>query len=38
VDVARADPVDYFVGPVAQHALGPDVEKLDDALLVGRDD
>ena len=38
VDVARADPVDDFGGLVAQHALGADVEQLDDALLVGGDD
>ena len=38
MDVARADPVDDLGGRVAQHALGADVEQLDDALLVGGDD
>ena len=38
VDVARADLVDDFGGAVAQHALGADVEQLDDAFLVGGDD
>ena len=38
VDVARGDPVDDLRRLVAEHALGPDVEQLDDALLVGRDD
>ena len=38
VNVARADLVHDFGGRVAQHALGADVEELDDALLVGGDD
>ena len=38
VDVAGVDPVHDFGGRVAQHALGADVEQLDDALLVGGDD
>ena len=38
VDVAGVDPVHDLGGEVAQHALGADVEDLDDALLVGGDD
>ena len=38
MNVARADPVDDLGGRVAQHALGADIEQLDDALLVGGDD
>ncbi len=38
VDVARAQAVDDVGRPVAQHALGADVEELDDAFLVGGDD
>ena len=38
VDVARPDLVDDLVRAVAQHALGADVEELDDAVFVGRDD
>jgi hypothetical protein len=38
VDVARIDPVHDFGGLIAQHPLGADVEQLNDALLVGRDD
>src|SRR5512132_2782672 len=38
MNVARTYLVDDFGGAVAQHALGADVEQLDDALLVGGDD
>ena len=38
MDVAGVDPVDDFGGAVAQHALGADVEQLDDAFLVSGDD
>ena len=36
-DVGRGVLVHHLGGGVAQHALGPDVEDLDDALLVGGD-
>ena len=36
-DVGRGDLVDDVGGGVAQHALGADVEELNDALLVGGD-
>ena len=36
-DVGRGDPVHHLGGRIAQHALGADVEDLDDALLVGGD-
>jgi hypothetical protein len=38
VDITGPDPVDDFLSPVAQHALGADVEQLDDAFFVGGDD
>jgi hypothetical protein len=36
-DVGRRDLVHHLGGRVAQHALGADVEDLDDALRVGGD-
>jgi hypothetical protein len=36
-NVGRRDLVHHFGGRIAQHALGADVEDLDDALLVGGD-
>ncbi len=38
VDVAGVELVDHFGGRVTEHALGADVEELNDALLVGGDD
>ncbi len=38
MDVAGADLVDDFGGQVAQHALGADIEQLNDAFFVGGDD
>jgi hypothetical protein len=36
-DVGRRDPVHHLGRRVAQHALGADIEDLDDALRVGGD-
>ena len=36
-NVGRRDRVHHFGGRVAEHALGADVEDLDDAFLVGGD-
>ena len=36
-NVGRGDLVHHFGGRIAQHALGADVEDLNDALLVGGD-
>jgi hypothetical protein len=38
MDVARVDLVHDLAGVIAQHALGADIEQLDDAFLVGGDD
>jgi hypothetical protein len=38
MDVAGRDPVDDVGRPVAQHALGTDIEQLDDAFVVSGDD
>ncbi len=36
-DVGRGDLVDHIFGLIAEHALGADVENLDDAVLIGGD-
>ena len=38
MNIAGVDLVNHLGSPVTQHSLGPDIEQLDDAFFVGRDD